>query len=30
LSLLMLWVYADHPHYTFAVDNLALVAHLLD
>ncbi|CAN5687758.1 hypothetical protein BH18ACI4_BH18ACI4_15780 [soil metagenome] len=26
----MFRVHADHPHHTFAVDNFALVAHLLD
>ena len=25
----MFWVRADHPHHSFAVDDLALVAHLL-
>jgi hypothetical protein len=29
LSLLMFRIYADHPHHTLAVDDFALVAHLL-
>jgi len=25
----MFWIYADHPDHAFAMDDLALVAHLL-
>jgi len=30
LALFMLRVHANHPHYTLAVDDLALVANLLN
>jgi len=30
LALFMFWVHADHPHYTLAVDDLALVTNLLN